>query len=176
MVKRRDSKASGFTKRGSSRRPAEKTPPLINIWGIAGRQEIMEMRRLWQLRIPRRTGHILADLPLDFYTSAVLCWFWDGRTQARTPAAARGAPEGYRGDRDPSLHVRPDPRYDSPANPGVLQPTGPFLGRLPAHPPHAHGRPPYRRPADPSRRILHPSLHGAKRGLLRRCLRHEEHW
>jgi hypothetical protein len=26
----------------------------INLWGIAGRQEIMEMRRLLQLRIPRR--------------------------------------------------------------------------------------------------------------------------
>ena len=25
-----------------------------NLWGIAGRQEIMEMRRLWQLRMPRR--------------------------------------------------------------------------------------------------------------------------
>ncbi|MFO8163643.1 MAG: hypothetical protein ACQEQO_11515 [Thermodesulfobacteriota bacterium] len=24
-----------------------------NLWGIAGRQEIMEMRRLWQVRIPR---------------------------------------------------------------------------------------------------------------------------
>ncbi len=24
-----------------------------NIWGIMGRQELMEMRRLWQLRIPR---------------------------------------------------------------------------------------------------------------------------
>lgn len=29
-------------------------PSLINIWGIAGRQEIMDMRRLWQLRIPRK--------------------------------------------------------------------------------------------------------------------------
>jgi len=25
----------------------------VNLWGIAGRREIMEMRRLWQLRIPR---------------------------------------------------------------------------------------------------------------------------
>jgi hypothetical protein len=24
-----------------------------NLWGIAGRSEIMAMRRLWQLRIPR---------------------------------------------------------------------------------------------------------------------------
>ena len=31
----------------------EKMPEVINLWGIAGRQEIMEMRRLWQLRIPR---------------------------------------------------------------------------------------------------------------------------
>jgi hypothetical protein len=27
---------------------------LVNLWGIAGRREIMETRRLWQLRIPRR--------------------------------------------------------------------------------------------------------------------------
>jgi len=26
----------------------------VNLWGIAGRREIMETRRLWQLRIPRR--------------------------------------------------------------------------------------------------------------------------
>jgi hypothetical protein len=32
----------------------EKIPDIINLWGIAGRQEIMEMRRLWQLRIPRK--------------------------------------------------------------------------------------------------------------------------
>jgi len=25
-----------------------------NLWGIAGRREMMEMRKLWQLRIPRR--------------------------------------------------------------------------------------------------------------------------
>jgi hypothetical protein len=31
-----------------------KRPPSTNLWGIAGRQEIMEMRILWQLRIPRR--------------------------------------------------------------------------------------------------------------------------
>ncbi len=29
-------------------------PPAFNTWGIAGRLEIMELRRLWQLRIPRR--------------------------------------------------------------------------------------------------------------------------
>jgi hypothetical protein len=27
---------------------------LVNLWGIAGRREIMDTRRLWQLRIPRR--------------------------------------------------------------------------------------------------------------------------
>ena len=32
----------------------EKMPDVVNLWGIAGRQEIMEMRRLWQLRIPRK--------------------------------------------------------------------------------------------------------------------------
>jgi len=31
----------------------EKSTYVMNLWGIAGRQEIMEMRRLWQLRIPR---------------------------------------------------------------------------------------------------------------------------
>jgi len=61
MVERRDPKKPGSTERGTSsprakkgsRRNREKRPSLINIWGIAGRQEIMEMRRLWQLRIPR---------------------------------------------------------------------------------------------------------------------------
>ncbi|MBE9593219.1 MAG: hypothetical protein IMF19_07035 [Proteobacteria bacterium] len=32
----------------------EKRPYVMNLWGIAGRQEIMEMRRLWQLRIPKK--------------------------------------------------------------------------------------------------------------------------
>jgi hypothetical protein len=32
----------------------KKIPDVINLWGIAGRQEIMEMRRLWQIRIPRK--------------------------------------------------------------------------------------------------------------------------
>ena len=32
---------------------SRKGKALMNIWGVAGRQEIMEMRRLWQLRIPR---------------------------------------------------------------------------------------------------------------------------
>ena len=25
-----------------------------NLWGIAGRREMMDMRKLWQLRMPRR--------------------------------------------------------------------------------------------------------------------------
>ena len=25
-----------------------------NLWGLAGRREMMEMRKLWQLRMPRR--------------------------------------------------------------------------------------------------------------------------
>jgi len=29
-----------------------KFPSPVNLWGIAGRQEMMELRRLWQLRIP----------------------------------------------------------------------------------------------------------------------------
>jgi hypothetical protein len=32
----------------------EKRSCSINVWSVAGRQEIMEMRRLWQLRIPGR--------------------------------------------------------------------------------------------------------------------------
>jgi hypothetical protein len=32
----------------------KKMSDVINLWGIAGRQEMMEMRRLWQLRIPRK--------------------------------------------------------------------------------------------------------------------------
>jgi len=32
----------------------KKMPDVVNLWGIAGRQEIMEMRRLWQLRISRK--------------------------------------------------------------------------------------------------------------------------
>ena len=31
----------------------KKVQAVNNVWGLAGRQEIMEMRRLWQLRIPR---------------------------------------------------------------------------------------------------------------------------
>jgi len=32
----------------------ETLPSPINLWGVAGRQQMMEMRRLWQLRIPGR--------------------------------------------------------------------------------------------------------------------------
>jgi len=58
MVEKGDLKIARSTKRGSNlkrgesyKREKQKRPSLINIWGIAGRQEIMEMRRLWQLRI-----------------------------------------------------------------------------------------------------------------------------
>ena len=61
MVEERDLKAAGSNEIGSDLKKEEgykrekgKRPSLINIWGIAGGQEIMEMRRLWQLRIPRR--------------------------------------------------------------------------------------------------------------------------
>lgn len=47
MVEKRD-------KKKAHKKEKEKRPSFINIWGIAGRQEIMEMRRLWQLRIPRK--------------------------------------------------------------------------------------------------------------------------
>lgn len=40
--------------KGKEVHKTEKMPDVMNLWGIAGRQEIMEMRRLWQLRIPRR--------------------------------------------------------------------------------------------------------------------------
>ena len=48
MVEKRDKKEKVY-KKGK-----EKMPSSINIWGIAGRQEMMDMRRLWQLRIPRK--------------------------------------------------------------------------------------------------------------------------
>jgi len=48
MVEKRDKKEKVHKKEMGGR------PSLINLWGIAGRQEIMEMRRLWQLRIPRK--------------------------------------------------------------------------------------------------------------------------
>ena len=61
MAKRGALKAAGSAKSGSRLKKEqgykgekEKRPSLVNIWGMAGRQEIMEMRRLWQLRIPRK--------------------------------------------------------------------------------------------------------------------------
>jgi hypothetical protein len=48
MAEKRDKKGK------ASKKEKEKMPVVINIWGIAGRQEIMDMRRLWQLRIPRK--------------------------------------------------------------------------------------------------------------------------
>lgn len=61
MVKKREGKTSGSTEARSkpkkteiARKEEEKRPSSINLWGVAGRQEIMEMRRLCQLRIPGR--------------------------------------------------------------------------------------------------------------------------
>jgi len=52
---------SRTSKDGSRQKPheasiQERAPAItpLNLWGIAGRREIMETRRLWQLRIPRR--------------------------------------------------------------------------------------------------------------------------
>jgi len=33
--------------------PAVRAPVLASVWAMAGRQDIMQMRRLWQLRICR---------------------------------------------------------------------------------------------------------------------------
>jgi len=57
MAEKRDVKLPESNKRdlnlkGEEVYKKEKIPDVINLWGIAGRQEIMEMRRLWQLRIP----------------------------------------------------------------------------------------------------------------------------
>jgi hypothetical protein len=59
MVKKTEEKTSSPT--GARSKPKkteavgkEKLPSPINLWGVAGRREIMEMRRLWQLRIPGR--------------------------------------------------------------------------------------------------------------------------
>jgi len=59
MAEKRDVKLSESNKKDSHLKgeevyKTEKIPDIINLWGIAGRQEIMEMRRLWQLRIPRK--------------------------------------------------------------------------------------------------------------------------
>jgi len=51
-VKRPESNKKGSYIKGEKVYKKEKIPDVINLWGIAGRQEIMEMRRLWQLRIP----------------------------------------------------------------------------------------------------------------------------
>jgi hypothetical protein len=47
-------KGSDLEKKEGRKKKKDERPSLINIWGIAGRHEIMEMRRLWQLRIPRK--------------------------------------------------------------------------------------------------------------------------
>ena len=58
MVEKRNVKRSESNKEDSHLKEevykTKKMPHVINLWGIAGRQEIMEMRRLWQLRIPRK--------------------------------------------------------------------------------------------------------------------------
>ena len=36
-----------------SKHPGGTMSRTANLWGIAGRQDMMEMRRLWQLRMPR---------------------------------------------------------------------------------------------------------------------------
>lgn len=49
-------------KENGSKKKRKKKAPFINIWGIAGRHQIMEMRRLWQLRIPaNRVGKVQND-------------------------------------------------------------------------------------------------------------------
>jgi len=60
MANKRKEKLSRSTGTGSSAKKKEtseknklKRSPSTNLWGIVGRQEIMEMRILWQLRIPR---------------------------------------------------------------------------------------------------------------------------
>ncbi len=53
---------TGKKEKGSNKKKREKKAPFINIWGIAGRHQIMEMRRLWQLRIPaHRVGKVHDD-------------------------------------------------------------------------------------------------------------------
>ena len=58
MTEKRNVKRPESNKEGSHLKGEEvykkKMPDVINLWGIAGRQETMEMRRLWQLRIPRK--------------------------------------------------------------------------------------------------------------------------
>jgi len=59
MAKKKEGKTSSPTQARSKPKKTEaagkeKRPSPINLWGVAGRQEVMEMRRLWQLRIPGR--------------------------------------------------------------------------------------------------------------------------
>jgi hypothetical protein len=61
MVKRKEANTSSPSqarskpkKTGIAGKEEEKRSCSINVWGVAGRQEIMAMRRLWQLRIPGR--------------------------------------------------------------------------------------------------------------------------
>ena len=51
-VTRPESGKKGSHLKGEELYTTKRTPYVMNLWGIAGRQEIMEMRRLWQLRIP----------------------------------------------------------------------------------------------------------------------------
>jgi len=53
-VKRPESNKEDSHLKGEEVDKTEKMPDVFNLWGIAGGQEIMEMRRLWQLRIPRK--------------------------------------------------------------------------------------------------------------------------
>jgi hypothetical protein len=46
-----DGGTSNYRQASRTERALRQTP--YNLWGLAGRQETMEMRRLWQLRIPR---------------------------------------------------------------------------------------------------------------------------
>ena len=36
--------------------PAAKVVPIMNLWGLGGRDEIMRMRGLWQLHLLRKQG------------------------------------------------------------------------------------------------------------------------
>ena len=47
--------AQAMAGRGAGRQPA--APVAINLWGVSGRQEIMQMRSLMQLRSFRGTAH-----------------------------------------------------------------------------------------------------------------------
>ena len=48
-----ESRKKGSRLKEEASYPFKRTPHEMNLWGIAGRQEIMGMRRLWQLRIPQ---------------------------------------------------------------------------------------------------------------------------